>query len=164
MTGLLLKPKSSEWIAILVLEYYIYILHLGPWILLLGLVALTVSVLRNYFFVWCTNSIVVLKTDPTVAPSKNSDFLQRTFRCCSTQKRIKQLKTKYPYFLVCKGLSIDDLGVSRDTTVFREIRPGAGFETGDFVKEKLGAGGGRTGLPQRLRASERTHRAPLPPP
>ena len=36
-----------------------------------------------------------------------------------------------------KGLSIDDVGVSRDT-VSQEIRPGAGFETGDFVAEKLG--------------------------
>ena len=36
-----------------------------------------------------------------------------------------------------KGLSIDDVGVSRDT-VFQEIRPGADFETGDFVKERLG--------------------------
>ena len=35
------------------------------------------------------------------------------------------------YFLVCKGLSIDDVGVSRDI-VFQEIRSGAGFETGDF--------------------------------
>ena len=42
---------------------------------------------------------------------------------------------------MCKGLSIDDVGVSRDT-VFQEKRPGAVFETGDFVKEKLG------GLPQ----------------
>ena len=25
-------------------------------------------------------------------------------------------------------------------TVFEEIRPGAGFETGDFVEEKLGGG------------------------
>ena len=41
---------------------------------------------------------------------------------------------------MCKGLSIDD-GVSRDN-VFQEVRSGAGFETGDFVKEKLG------GLPQ----------------
>ena len=41
------------------------------------------------------------------------------------------------YFLVCKGLSIDDVGVSRDI-VFQEIRPGAGFETSDFVQEKLG--------------------------
>ena len=29
--------------------------------------------------------------------------------------------------------------VSRDT-VFQKIRPGAGFETGDFVKEKRGGG------------------------
>ena len=37
-----------------------------------------------------------------------------------------------------KGLSIDDVGVSKDT-VFKEIRPGAGFEIGGyFVKEKLG--------------------------
>ena len=36
-----------------------------------------------------------------------------------------------------KVLSIDDVGVSRDT-VFQELRPGAGFETGGFVKEKLG--------------------------
>ena len=38
---------------------------------------------------------------------------------------------------MCRGLSIDDVGVSRDT-VFQEIRQGAGFETGDFVKETLG--------------------------
>ena len=41
------------------------------------------------------------------------------------------------YFPVCKGLSIDDVGVSRDTA-FQEIRPGAGFETDDFDKEALG--------------------------
>ena len=45
------------------------------------------------------------------------------------------------YFLVSRALSIDDVGVSRDT-VFEEIRPGAGFETGDFDKERL------RGLPQ----------------
>ena len=38
-----------------------------------------------------------------------------------------------------RGLSIDDVGVSRDT-VLREIRPGAGFETAHCVKEKLGGG------------------------
>ena len=49
-----------------------------------------------------------------------------------------QLKIKHPYILfVCKGLSIDDIGVSRDT-VFQEMRPGAGFETGDFVKKNWG--------------------------
>ena len=41
------------------------------------------------------------------------------------------------YFVVFKGLSDDDVWVSRDT-VFQEIRPGAGFKTGDFVKENLG--------------------------
>ena len=40
------------------------------------------------------------------------------------------------FFLVCKDLSIDDVGVSRDT-VFQEIWPGAGCETGDLVKETL---------------------------
>ena len=33
--------------------------------------------------------------------------------------------------LVCKGLSNHDPGVAGDT-VFQEIRPGAGFKTGDF--------------------------------
>ena len=41
------------------------------------------------------------------------------------------------YFLVCKGLSADDVGVSRDAA-FQEIWPGAGFETGEVVREKLG--------------------------
>ena len=36
-----------------------------------------------------------------------------------------------------KGLLIEDVGVSRGT-LLREIRPGADFETGDVVKEKLG--------------------------
>ena len=41
------------------------------------------------------------------------------------------------YFLVCIELSNDDVGESRDT-IFRWIRPGAGFKTDDFLKEKLG--------------------------
>ena len=41
------------------------------------------------------------------------------------------------HFHACKGLSNDDVGVTR-STVFQEIRPGAGFKTGEFVKEKLG--------------------------
>ena len=47
-------------------------------------------------------------------------------------------------FLVCKGLllllllvrSNDDVGVARGP-VFLEIRPGAGFKTGDFFEEKV---------------------------
>ena len=41
------------------------------------------------------------------------------------------------YFLACKGLSNDDVWVAR-FTVFKEIRPGAAFESGDFAKEALG--------------------------
>ena len=41
------------------------------------------------------------------------------------------------YCLVCNGLSIDDVVVARGT-VFQEVRPGAGFKTGDFVEGKLG--------------------------
>ena len=41
-------------------------------------------------------------------------------------------------FHACKGLSNDDVRVARVVTVFQEIRPGAGFKTGDFVIEKLG--------------------------
>ena len=47
-------------------------------------------------------------------------------------------KTSSPIFLCAKkGLSNDDVGVARGT-LFREIWPGAGFKTGDFVKEKMG--------------------------
>ena len=40
-------------------------------------------------------------------------------------------------FLVCNGLSNNEVGVARGT-VYQEIRPGAGFKTGHFVEEKLG--------------------------
>ena len=40
------------------------------------------------------------------------------------------------FVLVCKGLSIDDVGVSRDN-VFQEVRPGADFKTCDVIKQKL---------------------------
>ena len=45
-----------------------------------------------------------------------------------------------PYFrrFVCKGLSNDGVGGVARGTVFQEIRPEAGFKTGDSVKEKLG--------------------------
>ena len=68
------------------------------------------------------------------------------------------MKKVFIHFLVCKGLTIDDVGVSRDT-VPQEIGPGAGFETGDFVKEKLGEGlpqndsGGSGGYQSNLRHS-----------
>ena len=42
-------------------------------------------------------------------------------------------------FLVCDGISNDDVGVAKGT-VFQALRPGAGFKTGDFVEEKFGGG------------------------
>ena len=48
-------------------------------------------------------------------------------------------KCIFTYFLVREGLlsADDDVGVAKGT-VFQEIRPWAGFQTGDFAKEKLG--------------------------
>ena len=43
----------------------------------------------------------------------------------------------FTYFLVCKGLSINDVGVARGT-VFQEVRVWAGFKTDEFGEEKLG--------------------------
>ena len=40
-------------------------------------------------------------------------------------------------FLVFNELSKNDVGVARGT-VFQGVRLGAGFKTGDFVKEKCG--------------------------
>ena len=40
------------------------------------------------------------------------------------------------YVLVCKGLWKDGAWVAWGT-VFQEMRPGAGFKTGDFVKENI---------------------------
>ena len=40
-------------------------------------------------------------------------------------------------FLLAKGHRMITSGVARGT-LFQEMRPGAGFNTGDFVKEKLG--------------------------
>ena len=54
------------------------------------------------------------------------------------------IKSSYIFLFAKKGLSNDDVGGTRGTA-FQEIRPGAGFETGDFVKEKLG-GDRRTSL------------------
>ena len=39
--------------------------------------------------------------------------------------------------LFCKGPSNDDVGVARGT-VFQEVRPGAGFKSGDFVERTVG--------------------------
>ena len=43
----------------------------------------------------------------------------------------------FVYVVVCKWLSNDNVGVAWGT-VFEEIWPGAGFKTGDFVKNGWG--------------------------
>ena len=47
------------------------------------------------------------------------------------------MKTTLTNFRVCKGRSNDDVGGARGT-VFQDMRPGAGFETGDSVEGMLG--------------------------
>ena len=78
-------------------------------------------------------------------PPKTIDFLQRTFNGCSTQGRI-HLKTNHSYIFLCAK-------TYRSTTSGRVVcveghtpycrrhdRESAGFETGDFVEEKLRKG------------------------
>ena len=43
----------------------------------------------------------------------------------------------HDFLFAKKGLSNDGVGVARGA-VFQEIRPGARFKTGDFVKETSG--------------------------
>ena len=74
----------------------------------------------------------------TIPPPPNQRFcLQGTFHDCSTRERPPLKKIVSICFVICKGLSNDDVEVARGT-VFQEVRPGAIFETGHFVKEKLG--------------------------
>ena len=55
-------------------------------------------------------------------------------RCCEKENI-------FMYFLGCKGLWNDDIERWQGGTAFQEeIRPCAGFKTGDFVKIKVGGG------------------------
>ena len=78
-------------------------------------------------------------TDSTIVLPQNQRFpLTNVSWLLDKRKGTIEKKSVHTIFLVCKGLTIDDVGgVSRDT-VFQEIRPGAGFETGDFAGETLG--------------------------
>ena len=81
----------------------------------------------------------LMGTDSTIAPPPEpAVFFNERFMAARHKDTIEN--TVSMYFLVCKGLSIDDAGVSRNT-VFQEIRPGTGFETSQFVEEKLGGAG-----------------------
>ena len=63
-------------------------------------------------------------------------IITNTFHICSARvsNAVENMFKRLSCF--CKRLSNDDVGVARGT-MFHEIRPGAGFETGDFVRKKL---------------------------
>ena len=79
------------------------------------------------------------RTDSTIAPTQNSDFLSRTFHGSQHEEECHEKKIYLRFFLVCSRLSNDYIGMARGT-VLREINPGAGFKPGDFVKKKSEGG------------------------
>ena len=78
---------------------------------------------------------LILTTIPP--PHTPAIFFNERSRLLETRK-IQYRQQSIIYFLVCEGLSIDDVGLSTDTA-FQEVLRGAGFETSDFVLEKFGA-------------------------
>ena len=80
-------------------------------------------------------------TDSTIAPPPNRRFslsnVSWSWFMASRHEEGCYEKRVLIRFHVRKGLSNDDVGAARDTVV-QEIRPGAGFKTGDFVNETLG--------------------------
>ena len=79
---------------------------------------------------------------PPPPPQRSQRFSLSTVFMAARHERKDAIKI-YPraYFLVCERLVVvlsnDHVGVARGGIVFKEIRPGAGFKTGDFVQEKL---------------------------
>ena len=72
-------------------------------------------------------------------PQKKTQRFSSMTGSCMLDTRTDAIKTTPSFtFLFYKGLSNDVVGVSRGTTVIQEIRPGAVFKTGGFVREKLG--------------------------
>ena len=74
---------------------------------------------------------------PQARPPTRASFYNERFMAAQHKEGYYRKKKVPILFLVCEGLTIDDIGVSRDT-VCQEIRPGAGSSTGDLVEEKLG--------------------------
>ena len=97
--------------------------------------------LRPPFYIFIAQADVFKTHQPettgsTIAPSRNGDFFNEHFMAARHEEGCYE-KSILTYFHVCIGLSSDVVGAAKGT-VFQEIRPGAGFKTGDFVKEKLG--------------------------
>ena len=62
-------------------------------------------------------------SDSIVAPPRNQRFSSTSVsRLLDTRKDTTEKKKVSMYFPVCKGQSVDDVGMSRDTA-FQEIRP-----------------------------------------
>ena len=76
-------------------------------------------------------------TDSTIAPPKKKRRFSLTRVPWLLDTRNDAMKnTASCIFFVWKGISNDNVGVARGA-VFQEVRPGSGFKTGDFVKEKI---------------------------
>ena len=72
----------------------------------------------------------------TIAPPKNQRFSFNGRFVAARYEEGCYEKYVFTYSLFREGLSTDDVEVAKGTA-FQEIRPWAGFETGDFVREKL---------------------------
>ena len=81
-----------------------------------------------------------MRTDSTIVPpKKNSDVPYRTFHGCSRHEEGCYEKNAFAYFLVCEGVSNDDVGVARVHRISGERYDRMLVsKTGDFVREKLG--------------------------
>ena len=67
-------------------------------------------------------------------PKNQRVFLTNVSWLLDTRK--DAMKSISSYVLVREGLLADDVGVAKGT-VFQEIRPRAGFKSGDFVEQFL---------------------------
>ena len=94
------------------------------------------SFLYNDYFSCFQKTKTLVATDSTIAPPQNQRFSLTNVSWLLDTRKDDMKNTIFIYFLVCKGQSNDDVVGARGT-VFQEIRPGAGLETGDSVKEML---------------------------
>ena len=72
-------------------------------------------------------------TDSTIDPPKKPASLFNELFMAARREEGCYEKSILKNFDVRKRLSNDDVGAARGA-VFQELRPGAGFKTGDFVK------------------------------
>ena len=81
------------------------------------------------------------RTDSTIDPLKNQRFsftnVSDESWLLDTRKGTIEIKVSIS-FLVCKGLSVDYVGEGVEGRRIGGDTARAGFETGDFVKEKSG--------------------------